>query len=59
MSAQAAGYLLLVLAVALIVYGAPQAALVVAIAAGGVAVFGAPTPAQRDATRRNQARRVR
>jgi hypothetical protein len=58
-TATQAGWLLLAFAVALIVVGAPQAALLVAIAAGLVAVAGAPSREQADARRRNHARRIR
>lgn len=57
MTATTAGWLLLLLAMACLATGAPQAALVVALAAGLVAVVGSPTPEQADARRRNQAHR--
>lgn len=55
MSATAAGWTLLAAAIALCLAGAPQAALLLALAAGGCAVM-APTPDQRAARFRNQAR---
>jgi hypothetical protein len=60
-TANQAGWLLLAFAVALIVVGAPQAALLVALAAVVCAIGGAPTAAQRDSRKRNprHARRVR
>jgi hypothetical protein len=57
MSWLAAGSILVAFAVALVVAGAPQAAVLVGIAAGAVALL-APTEDRQDA-RRRQARRGR
>lgn len=54
----ATGYVLVALAGLLILVGAYPAAVFLCLAAGGVAIA-APTPDQRDARRRNHARRVR
>lgn len=51
MSLTASGWLLVAFAAALVVAGAPQAAVLVAIAAGALALL-APTEAQADARRR-------
>lgn len=54
----ATGWILLSLAGLFILVGAYPAAVFLALAAGGVAILG-PSDAQRDARRRNHARRMR
>jgi hypothetical protein len=56
MSSQVAGWTLVLLAVAFILAGCPQAALLLALGAGLCAVLGAETREQADARRRNPSR---